>query len=70
MSAYRTNHHKKRPQPITFLLADSATLTSSFLHEKCVCKACSSPGLEFNAYLEDAKCPCCRQWQNEEIQSM
>lgn len=55
--------------PITsvYVTVDSPTPTNNFQPGLCVCKACKSPRLTFSAYLDDAKCDDCFQWQNEDL---
>lgn len=66
--------HQKRatrrtapPSISVYVIADDTTPTDTFQPGLCVCKACKSPRLSFSAYLEDAKCDECFQWQNEDL---
>lgn len=38
-----------------------------FIAGECICKACKSPNLNFYAYVNDAKCTDCLQYQNEPL---
>lgn len=53
--------------PISFLSGSTGEMMSLFSPDQCVCKACNSPRLSYVAYLDDAKCDDCRQWQNEDL---
>lgn len=46
---------------------DDPEPTAIFVAGECICKACKSPALDFYAYLNDAKCRMCRQYQNEPL---
>lgn len=49
-----------------FAMANNAEPSAQFVAGQCVCKTCRSSDLAFYAYLEDAKCSSCQQWQNED----
>lgn len=67
MSAIRQYNRRKSIQPIAFILAGSGAEVSEFVPGECICKRCRSSKLEYNTYLEDAKCSVCAQWQQEEV---
>jgi hypothetical protein len=61
------NHRPKSKQPNQFLSARSGEFELEFKPGECACKACSSNNVRFVAYVEDAKCDECLQWQNEDL---
>jgi len=56
----------KLSQPIVFQTVTGEQL-GTFTARRCICKACRSPNMRFEKYLEDAKCEECGQWQNEDL---
>lgn len=46
---------------------DDPEPSAIFIAGECVCKACKSANLHFYAYLDDAKCQDCKQYQNEPL---
>lgn len=59
---------KRTPKPSTplFVLSGDPEPSTIFVAGQCVCKTCRAKDLTFYRYLDDAKCDCCGQWQNEE----
>jgi hypothetical protein len=56
---------KPKQAPIIFMRRDDPEPSATFVAGECICKACKSPELDFYAYLNDAKCRMCKQYQNE-----
>jgi hypothetical protein len=59
---------KPTPKPSipVFVMSGEFEPSMTFVAGRCVCKACLSNDLTYFAYVEDAKCNECRQWQNED----
>lgn len=60
-----TTNYTKKSTPTMFTLAEDGEATPSFQPGKCKCKNCGSQQLDYYAFVEDAKCSECSQWQNE-----
>ena len=61
-----TAYKKVPPSPIQFFNKQTGENTPDFKLGVTSCKTCNSTILSYYAYLTDAKCDCCGQWQNEE----
>lgn len=48
------------------MLAGAVDPSPIFVAGKCECMNCRSRDISYYAYLDDAKCSTCGQWQNED----
>ena len=52
---------------VLFVDGVSGKKTTTFNPGQTVCISCGSTNLHYYDYVDDAKCNCCRQWQNEDV---
>ena len=67
MYTQSTTRQQSKQAPIVFMRRDDPEPSAIFVAGECICKACKSPDLSYYAYLNDAKCGSCRQYQNEPL---